>query len=188
MDVALVEHAQHDVHADQRGQDQDGLGGQRSLEGLGGALEAGPDRRRHVDVALGRLDRRHRLAQGHAGGQVERQCHRGEEALVVHRQRRRGRLEMRDGAQRHLLASGGLHVDRLQVVGILLEARQHLQHDVVLVQGAEDRRDLALAEGAVERLVDGLRQHTQARGAVAVDDEGGLQATVLLVGRRGVGH
>ena len=43
VDVALVEHAQHDVDGDQRGQDQERLVGQRGLEGRGRALEAGVD-------------------------------------------------------------------------------------------------------------------------------------------------
>ena len=45
MDVALVEHAQHDVDRDQRGQDQQRLVGQRILERRGRALEAGLDAR-----------------------------------------------------------------------------------------------------------------------------------------------
>ena len=37
VDVALVEHAQHDVDREQRGEDQQRLAGQRLLEGLRGA-------------------------------------------------------------------------------------------------------------------------------------------------------
>ena len=43
VDVALVEHAQHDVDRQQRRQDQERLVGQRGLEGLGRAHEAAPD-------------------------------------------------------------------------------------------------------------------------------------------------
>ena len=46
MDVALIEHAQHDVDGDERGEDEDRLVGQRCFECLGGALEAGVDGRR----------------------------------------------------------------------------------------------------------------------------------------------
>ena len=64
VNVALVQHAQHDVHRDDGGQNQPAFVGQRSLESralcpgklpwtLGGKS----------DLALGLLDSRHRLAQ-----------------------------------------------------------------------------------------------------------------------------
>jgi hypothetical protein len=46
VDEALVQHAQHEVDRDQGGQDQERLGGQRGLEGLGGARELAADARR----------------------------------------------------------------------------------------------------------------------------------------------
>jgi hypothetical protein len=42
----------------------------------------------------------------------------------------------------------------VQIRGILLELRIDFQHHVVLVQLREHRRDLPLAEGVVERVVD----------------------------------
>ena len=57
VDVALVEHAQHDVDGDQRGQDQQRLVGERGLEGLRRALEAGADAGGQPDLALGGGDR-----------------------------------------------------------------------------------------------------------------------------------
>ena len=50
VDVALVQHAQHDVDGDQRGQNQQRLVGQRGLEGRGRSLEAGVDAGRHLDA------------------------------------------------------------------------------------------------------------------------------------------
>jgi hypothetical protein len=44
-----------------------------------------------------------------------------------------------------------------------------------------DRRDLALAEGTVERAVDHLRRDSQTRRRVAVDHQPGLQAAILLI-------
>jgi hypothetical protein len=58
---------------------------------------------------------------------------------------------------------------------------------VVLVELAVDRRDLALAEGVVERRVDRRRGQAEARGAVAIDLDQRLDAVVLLV-RVDVGH
>ena len=55
MDEVLVENAQHDVDRDQGRQDQEGLGGQRVLEGLRGSLEAAVDRGRHANLQLGML-------------------------------------------------------------------------------------------------------------------------------------
>ena len=54
MDVALVEHAEHDVDGDQRGQDQDRLVGQAVAELLRRSLEAGVQAPRHADL-VGRL-------------------------------------------------------------------------------------------------------------------------------------
>ena len=54
MNVALVEHAEHDVDGEQRGQDQDRLVRERILEGLRGALETAVDARRQPDLRLPR--------------------------------------------------------------------------------------------------------------------------------------
>ena len=45
----------------------------------------------------------------------------------------------------------------------------------------EDGRDLALAEGVVKGVVDICGKNAEARRGVAVDDEGGQEALVLLV-------
>ena len=59
--------------------------------------------------------------------------------------------------------------------------RLGFENDAVLVELGEDRGDLALAEGVVERVVDGLRQNVQPRGSLAVNVDGNLQAAGLLV-------
>jgi hypothetical protein len=51
VEKALVQHAQHDVDGDQGGQDQERLGGQRGLEGLGRARELAADARGQPDAA-----------------------------------------------------------------------------------------------------------------------------------------
>ena len=183
MDVALVEHAEHDVHGDERGEDEQRLIGERGLEGLRGALKARADRGRQANRALRPADGGDGVAEGDAGRQVERQRDRGELALVVDGERRRTRGQVCEGAQRHLGAGGGLHVDRLERLGVLLKARGDLEDHVVLIELGEDRRDLALAEGVVEGVVDGLGQDGEARGEVAVDDQRGHEAAVLLVAR-----
>ena len=52
MDVALVEHAEHDVDGDERGEDEERLVGERGFKGRGCALEAGVDAGRHVEVVV----------------------------------------------------------------------------------------------------------------------------------------
>ncbi len=53
--------------------------------------------------------------------------------------------------------------------GPLLELGLDLEHHAVLVGLGEDGRDQALAEGVVERVVDGRRRDAEAAGGVAVD-------------------
>jgi hypothetical protein len=67
--------------------------------------------------------------------------------------------------------------------GALLVARLHFEDDVVLVQLREDGRHLPLAEGVVQGVVDHLRRDAEPRGGVAVDRQGRLQATGLLIAR-----
>ena len=77
---------------------------------------------------------------------------------------------VREGRQRHLLAGGRrLDVDLVQRVEVALQLRQHLQDHVIAVELREILRDLALAEGVVQRVVDQLRLDAEARGRVAVD-------------------
>ncbi len=52
MDVALVEHAQHDVHRDDRGEDQPELVGERRAERERRALEAELRARGHAELLL----------------------------------------------------------------------------------------------------------------------------------------
>ena len=52
---------------------------------------------------------------------------------------------------------------------------------MILIQLGEHGGDLALAEGAVERIVDSGDGQTEPRCRVAVDGDPGLQAVILLV-------
>ena len=184
VDVALVEHAEHDVHDDERGQDQQRLRGERGLEGLGGSLEAGVDVGRQADLPLRRLDVLDRVSERRARREVEGERDRGELALVVDGERGRARLVARERRERHERARARAHVDVAQGRRRLLELRAHLEHDAVLVEALVHRGDRPLPEGVVERLVDRLDRHAEARRRVAVHDHRRLQAAVLLVGVR----
>ena len=76
----------------------------------------------------------------------------------------------------------GLDVDAVERVGAELILRIDLHHHEVLVERGVHGGDLALAEGVVEDLVDGGGGDAEARGGVAIDDQGCGQALVLLVG------
>ncbi len=90
-------------------------------------------------------------------------------------------LEAGDGVQRHLCAGGGRHVDAAEGRRVVLVLRERLQHNSVLVGLPIDRRDLPLAKGIIEGIVDRLHGDAEAAGQVAVDADHGTQATLLGV-------
>ena len=147
------------------------------------ALEAGAQAGGQAEFALSSGDGRDRLAQGNAGGKVEREGDGGELALVIDSQRSGRGREVGEGTQWHLGTTGRAYVDVLQCVRTLLKIRFHLHYHMVLVQLREDGRDLTLAEGVVEGIVDHLGGDAQPRGGVAVDHQRGLQPPVLLITR-----
>src|SRR5260370_41807821 len=100
---------------------------------------------------------------------------------MVQRQRRVIRVEAREGAQRDLRSVGGLYVNVLQRIGILLELWIDFHNHVVLVQLRKNRGDLALAKGVVERVVNVGRKNTEAGSGVAVDRNRSEKARVQLV-------
>ncbi len=75
----------------------------------------------------------------------------------------------------------GLNVDIVQIARRLAEAGIDFEHHAVLVQLGEHDRNLTLAEGVVQRVVDQLRRHAQPRRRVPVDDHLKLPSLVLLV-------
>src|SRR5260370_37823681 len=78
-------------------------------------------------------------------------------------------VETREGAERDLRTVGRLYGNGFQRIGILLELRIDFKNDVILVELSEDRGDLALAKGVVERVVDVDRKNAEARSGVPVD-------------------
>src|SRR5690242_17788350 len=88
---------------------------------------------------------------------------------------------MGKGAERNELAGFGRNVNRFQGLRGLLKFRGDFHHDVILVQTFVDVRDLALAEGVAERVVDVLDGNAETRSGVAVNDERTLKSLQLLV-------
>ena len=125
--------------------------GQRIGRGVARRIEAGGARRRAGRGLAGRRLLRHRAARK-IGGRASL-----------------GR------------AAGGRNIDFVEHGRALGVARIDLHDDVILVDRGEDGRDLPLAEGVIERVVDLRRRQAEARGGVAVDDQIGLQRLGLLV-------
>ena len=182
MDVALVEHAENDVHRHDRRQDEEQRAAERVAEGGGRALELALDRRRHAELALERADGVDRVAERGAARQVERDGRRRELADVVDRERRRAGADARERIERHLLPAGGSDADLLQRLRRQPEFGLYFQHHAVLRCLREDGRDQALAEGVIERRVDGGRRDAEASSGIAVDIDVGLQSLVLEIG------
>ena len=164
VDVALVEHAQHDVDGDDRRQDQPQLVGQRGLVGVGGAQEGGGDAGRHADLRFSSFWIALTAAPSETPGAVSNEmlaagnwatwltcsgavcCLDGGDAPTAASARRWRR------SCRGLPGPAGV----LIVVGVGLE-----DHPVLAGLG-EDGRDDPLAEGVVERVVDRRRRDRRA--------------------------
>ncbi len=161
MDVALVEHAQHDVHSQQGRQNQEGLTGQGAFEFLRRAHEVGAHSSRHADLGLGAVDGVDRIAQRQTGRHVERDRHCRKLPLVSDGQGRAAGLEMGERAQSHLVAGLRAHIDILQCCRVVLKFRLHLQDDPILIELSENDRHLALAKGIVKHVIDRLGQYSK---------------------------
>ena len=184
MDEALVQNAEHDVHGDDRREDQPQLVGERGAEGERRALEIDL----HADgqccssvftVSIG-LPRR---PQRRAGGEVERHRRRGKLADVIDRERRRLLDDARNRAQRHLLRRlarerSTVTYRSLSAAGPALELRLDLEHDAILVRLGEDRRHQALPERVVQRVVDRRRRDSEPARGGAVELDVRLQPAV----------
>ena len=65
-------------------------------------------------------------------------------------------LDLGEGAEGHRAAIGGAEEDMFQIIGAILKFGLHFQHHAVLIELGEPRRDLPLAEGAVQSVIDHL--------------------------------
>ncbi len=181
MDVAFVQHAEHDVDGDDRGEDQPQLVRQAAGEGVRRAEEGQADGRRQADCARGILHRLHRRPQADAGRGVEADGRGRILRDVGDRQRHAPRHDAGDRRQRHRLAGRRLQLEAAQSLHAVELPGHRLEDDAVLVRLGEDGRDNALAEGVVQRVVDRAGGDAEPRGGVAVDVDIGRQAVALDV-------
>ena len=128
MDVAFVEHAQHDVHGDHGGQQQPDLIVRGRGKGMGRPLELAAQGRRQLQGSKGLLHRTHGRPQGGAFGHVEGDGGHRELALP-HGGRARGAFfHAHQGRERDGLALAALDVDLFDVVRAAPELRSAFQH------------------------------------------------------------
>ncbi len=169
MDIAFIQHAQHDIHANHRGQDQPQLIRQRGLIGAGRAQESHRHRLRELDLGGGFLDAVHCRTQRNARRGIEAQ--RGGRILrhVRHLQRRRTLADGGYRRQRRGLAGTGAQLQVAQLLRGADVVGARFQDHAILVGLGEDSRYDTLAKGAVQGIVDRRGADRQPRGAVAVD-------------------
>src|SRR5262245_47354576 len=84
-------------------------------------------------------------------------------------------------AERRLSAGSGAQVNVLQILQSILEMRFDFQYYPILVRLREYGRDLALAKGVIQHIIDRLYTDAEAGRCIAVDDQARLQAQVLVV-------
>jgi hypothetical protein len=181
VDVAFVQHAEHDKDRGQGGCDQDRLAAERILIGLSGAGEHRVKRRRHSDLPRGAPDFVDRIAQGDPRCEVERDRYSGEEPLVIDGERGDRRCPTGERAQRDHRALRRSHEQIVQRGRALPVLGRDFHDHVILVLPAIHRRHLALTEGVVESSVDERRRDAVARGLVTVVVHERLQPVILLV-------
>jgi len=133
MNVAFVQHAEHDIHGDHRCDDQQQRVGQRRLKCERGTLKAGLDTGRQVEGFFLCLDRFNRFTERHTGWQVERNGHRRKLRHVIDRERSQALGDARHRRQRHLNAARTGHIDAVQALHADLEAWLDFEHHTVLV-------------------------------------------------------
>ena len=153
---ALVEDAEHDVDRRQRGGDQPRLVRERLLEHACAVPWNDPWMLAGMPMSRAARSMAPTASPSDAPGpQIERQRDGRKLRLVIDGERRSGSAECGDSAESGTSAAGcARDVDRVERLGLLPVLGRDLHHDAVLIQAGIDRRDLALAERVVQRLVD----------------------------------
>src|SRR5579859_6256665 len=171
VDEAFVKDAEDDINGDESGEDEHGLIGERILERSRGALKLSLNARRQIQIGFGGVDGIDGVAERGVGRQVERKSDDGKLALMIQGERGGIGFDASEGGKRNLRAVGGVDVNILERIGILLELRVHFHDDVILIELRVNRGDLALAEGVVQGVVDVGGKNANARGGIAIDDD-----------------
>src|ERR1043166_1953212 len=157
MDVAFVEDAENDIDSHESGQNQKRLVYQRCLKRLGRSLKTGLNARRHPQLLLGFIDGAYCIAKRSTGRKIERNVNHGKLALMIDGKRSVDGLQKRKGTNGN--SSAGIRLDEkmIEILRIIAKVGMSFQHDMILIQLRKDRRNLALAERIIKRIVERLR-------------------------------
>src|SRR6266496_909963 len=181
MDEALVQDAQDEVDHEHGGEEQHAQALDGRLEGLRRTLERRGERGGHPELALEAAYLLHRIAQRHAGLEVEGDGHGRQLAQVVDGERTHAARQLGYRVEGDELARGRADVEHAEGVGVVLVLRQELHHDPVLVGRRVDRRDLGRPIGVIEGALDLGGRHPHGGGAITVDLDENLGARHLQV-------
>ncbi len=91
---------------------------------------------------------------------------------MVYRKRTQRGSQFCHRAERHQLSARrrrGVHVQRRKLVGVSLIFRFQFQDHPILVIGRENRGNLPLPVGGIQRVLDLVHGHAKGRGRIAVD-------------------
>src|SRR5260370_40425712 len=113
MDIALVEHAEHDIDGEQCRSNQQGLMCERLLKRPGRPLESAVDRSRHAKPGHPVVDRRRRFAERYARREIERDRRGGEQIVVIDRNRPMACAKTAEGGERFYYFLRGAEVRAL---------------------------------------------------------------------------
>ena len=157
------------------------MAGERLLEQLRVAREAGDDAAGQVGLAFDVADSLDRLSQRHVGREIERNRHRRLLGLPVDLQRTDAPSHRRDFVERNQLPAGGGDADASERVGVVLEIFGGLEDHLIIVGFGEDGRNLSRAIGVVERGAHLIGGDAEGRRLVAVDVDAGPRIGDLQV-------
>ena len=137
------------------------------------ALDNAPEGPRRAEIGYRLLDGACGLAERDPLPQVEADGNGRKLALMGDRKRLdRHRRPFTEHGQRHLAACyRRFDVDLVERVDLALQFGQDLHHHVIAVDLREILRDLPLAEGIIERIVDQLRLDSVTRRGIAIDGQ-----------------
>src|SRR5690606_2292875 len=182
VNVALVQHAEHDVHQQQGAENHQRLPFLGRLEHTAGATQTPLYVSGHADRRNRTLDGQGRLVEADARRQIEVDVLGRELPVVADAVFLQAPFVARERCQRHAPAVLGDHADLLQYLGMLGVGRIDLHHHLVLVERFVDGGDLPLTESVVEQRGHGAHVDAQSLGRVTVDLEADLLGALALVG------
>ncbi len=171
MDETLVKHAEHDVHGDHRGEQQEEFVTQRGLEGGERSLETEGETGVEAKPRHRAADLRHRRAESGVRSEVEGKERRRKLVEPVDLQIGGAFADGGNRRKRHLPGrrERGGHVELAEIGKRLarLGGERH-DHPVLVGLGVDGRND-PLPKRIVERVVDGGRGDAETGGGNAVD-------------------